>query len=157
MEAIGDATGPYRTPAQRLAGVVERFHRDRDCWLATAHPRTGPYVVPLSFVMVESLALLATAEPRRVVHNIRAMPRAVIVLGGYGDAIRANGICEVVAFDAIASDLRTAYVEKAGWDPGHQDTPFVALLLRLVEVWCSRSPVEESDRVVWRAGDPTPW
>jgi Pyridoxamine 5'-phosphate oxidase len=157
MDAIGDAAAPYRTREARRDVVAQRFRSDRDCWLVTAHPDGGPHIVPLSFLVAGSVVVLATGEQRRAVRNVTATPRAAFALGGYGDAIRAHGTCEVHAFDSISPAIRASYVAKAGWDPAVQPARFVALLLHLEEVACSRSPAEDKDRVVWRKGERVPW
>jgi hypothetical protein len=156
VRAIGDSAAPYRTQAERRSIVAERFRVDCDCWLATS-AEDGPYVVPLSFLITGADAVLATAETRPTVRNVRRIPRVALVLGGHDDAIRAYGDCAIGPLDDIAPAVRAQYVERAGWDPFAAGPPFVALVVRLEEVLCSRSPAEDSDRVVWRRGDPTPW
>jgi hypothetical protein len=157
MNAIGDSTAAYRTRDERRTVVAERFRKDCDCWFATSHPDDGPYIVPLSFLIVGPTALLATAPERPTVRNVQLVPSVALALGGYDDAIRAYGDCDVVTMESIAPDRRKRYVEKAGWDPFVAGSRFVALVVRLQKVLCSRSPAEDRDRVVWKHGDPTPW
>ena len=137
--------------------AAERFRTDCDCWFASSNPEDGPYIVPLSFLITGPTAVLATAETRPTVTNVRRTSSVALALGGYDDAIRAYGECDVVPLDAIARTTQTQYVEKAGWDPFTAGAPFVALVVRLDRVLCSRSPAEDRDRVVWRRGEPTPW
>jgi hypothetical protein len=157
MDAIGDGAAPYRTAEERRRVVEQRFASDRDCWLMTQDPTDGPYVIPLSFVVSGALALMATAEGRRTVKNLGADSRAVFVLGGYGDAIRAYGRCVVLPLGHVPRELRNQYVEKAGWNPELAGPDFVGLLFRMEEVLCSRSSSEDADQVVWTTNQPMPW
>jgi hypothetical protein len=135
--------------------VKQRFATDRDCWLVTQDPTDGPYVIPLSFVVSGRLAFMATAESRPTVKNLGADSRAVFVLGGYGDAIRAYGRCFVLPFGRVPGELRNQCVEKAGWNPELAGPEFVGLLFHIEEVLCSRSSSEDADRVVWSTDQPT--
>ncbi len=152
---IGDAGAPYRTPEERLAVAAARLTSDRDLWLLTSHPDRGPHAVPLSFVAYGPVIILATGEHRPAVRNAAFDPRVVLVLGGYGDAIRASGEAEIVPFASIDADIQARYVAKAGWDPA--DVEFAAVVVRLDEILCSRSPEEDRNRVIWKAGWPVPW
>jgi hypothetical protein len=153
--AIGDAGGRYRTREERLTAVSARLVSDRDLWLITSHPASGPHAIPLSFVVEGPAVILSTARHRPAARNAALDPRVVLVLGGYGDAIRAAGVAEIVPFESLDTGIRMRYVAKAGWDPAA--VGFAALVVRLEEILCSRSPDEDRDRVVWRAGSPVPW
>ncbi|MDX6453840.1 MAG: hypothetical protein QOH16_3889 [Gaiellaceae bacterium] len=135
--------------------AAARLMDDRDCWFITANPERGPDAIPLSFLAYGPQVVLATAVERPAVRNVMTDPRVVLVLGGYRDAIRLTGEAAVVPFGGIDAELRMRYVAKAGWDPGGGG--FVGLVVTLGEILCSRSPAEDRDRVVWKAGAPTHW
>lgn len=116
MDAIGDGAAPYRTAEERQRVVKQRFAVDRDCWLVTHDPADGPYVIPLSFAVSGSLALMVAGSGRRTVTNLAADTRAAFVLGGYGDAIRAYGRCAVFDLRDVPRDLSSAYVAKTAWN-----------------------------------------
>lgn len=152
---IGAPDAPYRTVEERLAVAAARLRADRDCWLVTASVERGPCAVPLSFLAFGARLLLATARDRAAVGNVEADPRVTLILGGFGDAIRLVGEAEVVPFDSLDSSVLAGYVAKAGWNPVRAG--FAALVVTLSAIHCSRSPAEDRDRVVWRAGAPTVW
>jgi hypothetical protein len=153
--AIGDGGAAYRPPEERLAVAAARLTTDRDCWFITTNPERGPHAVPLSFLASGSRVVLATALERPAAQNVMADPRVVLVLGGYGDAIRLTGDAAVVPFDELDAELRLRYITKTGWDPAAAG--FVGLVVSLGEMLCSRSPPEDRDRVVWRVGESTHW
>jgi pyridoxamine 5'-phosphate oxidase-like protein len=157
VNAIGDGAAAYRSPDERQRVVAVRFAGDRDCWLLTQDPANGPYAIPLSFVVSGQHALMATASASRTVKNVEIDPRAALVLGGYGDAIRAYGRCAVLPLERVGRELRSSYVMKTGWDPERSGSHFVGLLLDMEKVLCSRSPTEDGDNVVWARDQPTPW
>jgi hypothetical protein len=149
---IGIQDAPYRSPIERLAVVASRLRDDRDCWLVTGR---GPHAVPLSFLADGRQIILATAEERPAARNVLEEPRVLLLLGGYGDAIRLSGEAALAPFENLDKDVRLRYLSKAGWDPA--GAGFVALTVTLNQVRCSRSPAEDQDQVVWGAGDPIPW
>jgi hypothetical protein len=113
-----------------------------------------PHAVPLSFVVINETIVFATASQRAAARNAVEDPGVVLVLGGYGDAIRVLGRAGVRRFDELDAQTRSRYIAKAGWDPGDDS---VALVVTLSEIHCSRSPAEDLDRIVWQRGDPTSW
>jgi hypothetical protein len=153
--AIGDSAAPYRTADQRLAVAAACLIDHRDCWFITADPENGPHAVPLSFLAIGPRVILATAPNRPAARNIALNPRVVLVLAGFGDAIRFNGEAEVVPFADLEGDVQAQYIAKAEWDP--RAAGFIGLVVTLSQILCSRSPAEDRDRVVWKAGTPTPW
>jgi hypothetical protein len=152
---IGDDSAPYRTKDERLAVIARRLTVDRDCWFATADPERGPHVVPLSFLADGPRLILATGRNRPVIRNLQGDPRVVVVLGGFGDAVRTSGRARAVELDSFGAAILARYVAKAGWEP--QGEQSLGIVVELEEVRCSRSSAEDRDRVVWQAGSPTPW
>ena len=152
---IGEPGAPYRTVDERLVVAAARLRADRDCWFVTASAERGPCAVPLSFLVFGPCVLLATARHRPAARNVQADPRVILVLGGFGDAIRLVGEAEVVPFESVDSSVLALYVAKAGWSPVRPG--FAGLVVTLNSIHCSRSPAEDRDRVVWRAGAPTAW
>jgi hypothetical protein len=154
---LGNVGVPYRSRDERRKLAARRLSSERDCWLVTSHPDHGPYVVPISFLAVDSDVYLATHQRRPTVRNVAAEPRVLLVLGGHGDAVRAQGHCAVLDLAEVAPAVMARYVDKAGWSPLEAGPGFVMLRVSLSSILCSRSPAEDSDRVVWRAGDPVAW
>jgi hypothetical protein len=137
--------------------AARRLNIERDCWLVTSHADHGPYVVPISFLVVESVVYLATHRSRPTVRNVRAQPRVLLVLPGHGDAVWAHGQCAVMDLAEVEPTSMGRYVDKAGWSPVDAGQGFVMLRVSLSSIQCSRSPAEDADRVIWRAGDPVAW
>lgn len=152
---IGAPDAPYRTVEERLAVVAARLRADRDCWCVTATAERGPHAVPLSFLAFGACVMLATACHRTTVRNVETDPRVALILGGFGDAIRLVGEAEVLPFESLDGDVLASYVRKAGWDPVR--VGFAALVVTLQAIHCSRSPAEDRDGIVWRAGAPAVW
>jgi hypothetical protein len=154
---LGDVSAPYRSRDERRMLAARRLSSERDCWLVTSHADHGPYVVPISFLVVETDVYLATHQHRPTVRNVRAESRVLLVLPGHGDAVWAQWQCVVLELDEVEPTVLGRYVDKAGWSPAGAGPGFVMLRVSLSSVLCSRSPAEDTDRVVWRAGDPVAW
>jgi hypothetical protein len=152
---IGIQDAPYRPPTERLEVIARRLHDDRDCWLVTGNVARGPHAVPLSFLADGLCVILATAAERPAARNVLEEPRVLLLLAGYGDAVRLSGEAALAPFEDLDEDVRSRYLAKAGWDPA--SAGFVALIVTLDEIRCSRSPAEDEDQVVWKAGAPIHW
>jgi Pyridoxamine 5'-phosphate oxidase len=154
---LGDVAAPYRSRDERRTLAARRLSSERDCWLVTCDADHGPYVVPISFLVVATDVYLATNQHRPTVRNVRAESRVLLVLPGHGDAVWAQGLCVVLELDQVEPTVMRRYVDKAGWSPVEAGQDFVMLRVSLSNLLCSRSPAEDADRVVWRAGDPVAW
>jgi hypothetical protein len=152
---IGIQDAPYRSPTERLEVIARRLHDDRDCWFVTGNVARGPHAVPLSFLADGLRVILATAAERPAARNALEEPRVLLLLAGHGDAVRLSGESTVAPFEDLDENLRSRYLAKAGWDPA--SAGFVALIVRLDEIRCSRSPAEDEDQVVWKIGAPIHW
>src|SRR6266498_294254 len=151
---LGDVGAPYRSRDERRKLAARRLSTERDCWLVTSHAEHGPNVVPISFLVVGSYVYLATHQRRPTVRNVRAEPRVLLVLPGHSDAVWAQGQCAVLELDEVEPTVMGRYVDKAGWSPAEAGPSLVMLRVSLSSILCSRSPAEDRDRVIWRAGDP---
>lgn len=151
---LGDVGTEYRSVVERRAAVAQRLSQDRDCWLVTADRSGEPYVVPLSFVTLGSGLLLVTARERRSVCNAESNPRVAVILGGFGDTIRAYGDCSIGPVASTSPALLARFAADAGWTPPED---FVCLAIALRVITCSRNPQEDVDRRIWQSPDRPFW
>ena len=145
------AVDPPRSTAQRVRDTVARLSTDVDLWVATASQDGEPYLVPLSFLWRDGQIVMATAERTATVRNLRRGGPVRLALDGLRDVVLIDGDVAFVAAADIDTDVATAYVAHAGWDPrSDPDTTWLVVAPRRVRAW--REVNELPGREVMRAG-----
>jgi general stress protein 26 len=141
-----------RQAAERRHASLERLVRERDVWVATAHPDHGPHQVPLWFWWDGRAVWMCTGAKSVTVRNIRVEPRVRLSLPDTFDVLLVQGEAECFGDQDVPAAAADGFAGKFGWDPRTEDGPFVYLRVapRTVRAW--RGEAELRGRVVMREG-----
>lgn len=142
-----------RSTAERQADVRARLSAPvADCWVATASPDGGPYLVPLTMAWFDERIILATSRTSPTARNLAAHGRARVGLGPTRDVIMIDAVLEETIPVASAGAVGAAYAEQSDWDPRSAGESYVFLVLRprVVQAW--REVDEIPGRTVMKGG-----
>jgi hypothetical protein len=123
-----------------------------DVWVATASPRSVPYLVPLSLAWVDERVVVALGASSLTAQNLAASGEARLAVGPTRDVVMMDAVLEKTIDVAADAALGAAYVAQADWDP--RGAPgYVFLVLRPVRVQAWRESNEIPGRTLMRDGD----
>ncbi|GGS12863.1 hypothetical protein GCM10010252_60490 [Streptomyces aureoverticillatus] len=137
---------------ERTRDTLERLDRERDIWLATAHPAHGPHQVPLWFWWDGESVWMCTGETSATARNARAEPRVRLSLPDTFDVVLLRGEAECFPAPEVPAEAADAFAAKFGWDPRAEEGPFlyIRVVPRTVLAW--RGEAELRGRAVMRDG-----
>lgn len=138
---------------ERTRDTGERLARERDIWLATAHPRHGPHQVPLWFWWDGHAVWMCTGETSATARNARAEPRVRLALPDTFDVVQLRGDAECFSAQDVPTQAADAFAAKFGWDPRAEEGPNVYLRVAPRTVLAWRGEAELRGRVLMRDGE----
>jgi hypothetical protein len=141
-----------RTVEQRKADAFSRLENDIDVWVATADDHEIAHLVPLSLCWHNREVIVATEARSRTARNAQSSGQARLALGLTRDVVMIDAAASVIERNRTNLAIRSAYLDRTGWDPGAEGGEWVYLLLRprTVQVW--RDVEEMAGRTIMRNG-----
>ena len=151
---IPSMTEQPRSGAERKADTIARFEAEgADAWVATASASGVAHLVPLSYAWDGTHLIIATEPELLTVRNIASSGRARLGFGPTRDVVIVDaGLDGRLDCAEVPTDLADLYARQSGWDPRHERTPYVYLLLRPVRVQAWREANELEGRTIMRDG-----
>jgi hypothetical protein len=144
---------PPRDRATRIRDTLDRLAHDIDAWIATADPANGtPYLVPLSFLWVDSSFVISTPAQSSTARNLAASGHVRLGLGTTRDVILIEGVARVLMPEELTADLGDAFALKTEFDPRTLATPYqyFRIFPRRIQAW--REANELDGRELMRQG-----
>lgn len=124
-----------RSHDERIAAARRRLIEESQMWLSTGG-RTGPHLIPVSFVVDDSAVMTATGESSKTVRNLRERDRARLAIGGTSDVVMIDAVVDrFITSEAVAADVADRYAA-VSHDPRQMPGYiYVRLQPRRIQVW----------------------
>lgn len=148
--ASSDADTAPRSLVERQRAAVDRLDAGGNLWLATAGPRSGPHLIPVSFWWDGSRLTTSTFDRSRTHRNVESQPRVRASIGSTTDVLMLDATAVVVAREDVDAAAVEGY-ERASRIP--RATPgftYIQLRPERIQVWSGRPEFE--GRTVMRGG-----
>ena len=143
---------PPRGLGERLRDTRARLETEIDLWVATADPRGGAHLVPLSFLWDGTAFLVSTPRASVTGRNLLAHGRVRLGLGPTRDVVVVDGAAEPVDVADLAPGTGDAFAARTGFDPRELDEPYQYFLIRPRRVQAWREADELAGRTLMRDG-----
>jgi hypothetical protein len=127
-----------RDRATRIRDTLDRLVLEVDAWIATADPLHGtPYLVPLSFLWVDSSLIISTPAQSPTARNLANTAMVRVGLGSTRDVVLIEGAAKVLRPEELTTELGNAFAMKTGFDPRTLSTPYQYFRLspRRIQAW----------------------
>jgi len=141
-----------RSAAERKADTLRLLQTEEDAWFATAGDDGQPVLVPLSLCWDGDLLTMTTTKTSPTVRNAAASGRARVAVGATRDVVMIDGAVKVLPIAGVPTSVTTAFVERTGWDPAHNDGEWVYLRIRPQRIQAWREADEIAGRTIMRDG-----
>ena len=145
--------GELRSTAERKADAIALLERQGHAWLATASRAGIPRLIAVATAWDGEVLVIATRAASPTARNLDETGVVRLAFGSPDDVVMIEAaVLDSAPASTVADEIRTTFVDAAGWDPADEGPDWQYFRLRPVKAEAYRGYGELQGRDIMRAG-----